>query len=115
MNHAHFTASNFNSLCRAAGFSEASLDANAIFAHLASRYSEPHRFYHNALHIEECLAEFSAFRSKAGNPIALEFSIWFHDAIYEPRERDNEEQSAALAARVFATNQSLAERFPLSS
>src|SRR5215468_11201043 len=29
---------------------------------------------------------------------ALEAAIWFHDAIYDTRRNDNEEQSAALAA-----------------
>jgi predicted metal-dependent HD superfamily phosphohydrolase len=109
VNYTYFTASKFSSLCRSAGFSDQSLKADAVFADLARRYSEPQRHYHNARHIEECLEEFSAWRSKAEDPIALEFSIWFHDAIYEPQQSDNEEQSALLAARVLAGNKSLVE------
>jgi predicted metal-dependent HD superfamily phosphohydrolase len=60
-------------------------------------YSEPHRRYHNAQHIVECLTEFDSARHLARDPVAVELAIWFHDAIYDPRSADNEEQSAELA------------------
>jgi predicted metal-dependent HD superfamily phosphohydrolase len=64
---------------------------------LARRYAEPHRHYHTAQHIVECLTEFDPARRLASQPVAVELALWFHDAIYEPRAPDNEEQSAALA------------------
>ena len=67
------------------------------FKDLLARYSEPQRHYHNAQHIDECLREFDLVRAQALDPAALEFAIWFHDVIYDPRASDNEEQSARFA------------------
>ncbi len=67
------------------------------FRSLQALYSEPHRHYHNQSHILDCLAEFDRHRELASDPLATELAIWFHDAIYDTRAADNEEQSANLA------------------
>jgi predicted metal-dependent HD superfamily phosphohydrolase len=64
---------------------------------LASAYGEPHRSYHTLRHIEHCLDEFDAVRAEARDPVSLELAIWYHDAVYDPHRRDNEERSAVLA------------------
>ncbi len=66
------------------------------YARLAAAYSQPHRHYHTFGHIAECLGEFDTARDLARQPSAVELAIWFHDAVYDPRAPDNEEQSAAL-------------------
>lgn len=74
-------------------------DGLTVYQELLSLYSEPHRHYHSLRHIADCLNEFDAARHVAQQPIAVELSIWFHDAIYDTRAPDNEEKSAALANR----------------
>src|SRR5262245_51235100 len=74
-------------------------DPEVWYGRLASAYAEPHRYYHNQQHIAECLAEFDQARHLAKQSTAVEFALWFHDAVYDPRTSDNEEKSAELAAR----------------
>jgi predicted metal-dependent HD superfamily phosphohydrolase len=92
----HFTNERWARLWNAADLRG---DSQIWCTDLLKRYSEPHRQYHNIRHIEECLAEFEQVSSQAEHPVALELAIWFHDAIYDPRRSDNEEQSAILALK----------------
>lgn len=64
---------------------------------LHTAYSQDWRAYHNLEHIGDCLGEFEAVRAPAANPLAVETAIWFHDAIYDTRRKDNEERSADFA------------------
>jgi predicted metal-dependent HD superfamily phosphohydrolase len=72
-------------------------DGRGVWTDLERRHHEPHRAYHNFLHIGHCLAEFDTVRHLAETPDAVELSIWFHDAVYDTHAKDNEEQSAQLA------------------
>jgi predicted metal-dependent HD superfamily phosphohydrolase len=72
-------------------------DASIWCDRLAAAYGEPHRHYHTLRHIDECLAELDQVRPVARQPIASEWALWFHDAVYDPKASDNEEKSAALA------------------
>lgn len=67
--------------------------AKDVWDALDSRYSESHRHYHNLRHIAAMLAKMD---DVSPGDVAMELAIWFHDVIYDPRERDNEEQSAAF-------------------
>lgn len=75
-------------------------DSAARFAELEARYTEPHRAYHNLAHVMDCLGKLGTASHLAMNPAAIEMALWYHDAVYDPRAKDNEEQSAALAAQV---------------
>lgn len=70
----------------------------ASFELLTCLYAEPHRSYHTAKHIVACLRHFDLFKSHSADPVAVEFSIWLHDAAYDPLRDDNEERSADVAA-----------------
>jgi predicted metal-dependent HD superfamily phosphohydrolase len=68
---------------------------------IIDRYREPHRSYHTLQHLEECLDHLSNVRSLTINPAEIEIALWFHDAVYDPHQHDNnEEQSARWAVRV---------------
>ncbi len=71
--------------------------AEKEFDRLRTMYSEPQRFYHNMVHVESCLAELDSAGQLVQRPDLVEFSIWYHDAIYDTKAKDNEEQSAQLA------------------
>ena len=75
-------------------------DAEATYNDLVNRYSEPHRAYHTLAHIGHCLDEFEQVRDIATNLNAIELALWYHDAIYNTRAKDNEERSAELAAKI---------------
>lgn len=66
---------------------------------IVERWNEPHRRYHSLQHLCECLALYEEHRSQAAHPGEVAIALWFHDAIYEIRGHENEEQSAAWAAR----------------
>ena len=75
-------------------------DADCIYANLVKRYSESHRFYHNLKHIENCLTQIDMLSGNEIDHIALEFALWFHDIVYNPKANDNEENSALVAKSV---------------
>lgn len=94
------------------------------FTTLVSAYSQPHRYYHTLQHLGECLeqldwaiAEFryvnldcfqfieNTTRARCSHSRItpyhfklIEISLWYHDVIYQPRDQNNEQKSADLAA-----------------
>lgn len=65
-----------------------------------ARYAEPHRAYHDVLHLEEVLEQYAWVERELGwrHPREVWLALLFHDAVYDPDRNDNEAQSAALAA-----------------
>ena len=74
--------------------------AYKLFFDLTAAYASTDRFYHNLAHIQQVLDTIDLMRSLSQNLAALEFAAWFHDVIYNPKAKDNEEKSAAYAADV---------------
>jgi len=66
---------------------------------LEAAYSEQHRRYHTAAHLQECLALFDGVSGTAERGDEIELAIWLHDVVYVPWRSDNEERSAAMAGR----------------
>ncbi len=71
----------------------------AAEAELRRRYGEPHRAYHDAAHVGLLWLRHLLHGGDAGDrDFAL--ALLFHDAIYDPMAKDNEEASAALLAQL---------------
>ncbi|RWQ48356.1 MAG: hypothetical protein E5Y79_30370 [Mesorhizobium sp.] len=69
---------------------------------LSALYQAEGRHYHSLAHIEAMLALAGHYRASLHDPEAVEAAIWFHDAIYDSRAKDNEARSAALAEKKLA-------------
>ncbi len=86
-------------LCsRLSGSSDPPGVCGLLFTGLDRRYRSQNRHYHTWEHIRSCLVHFDEFADSEviEEPEALETAIWFHDAIYEPGAKDNEEKSASF-------------------
>lgn len=75
-------------------------DPRPPLKNLAKLYGEPHRAYHTLDHILHCLRELDAIRDHLdfAQLMIVEGALWYHDAVYDPRAKDNEEQSTMLMA-----------------
>ncbi len=77
---------------------ELGVDANEeLYRRLVACYSEPHRKYHTMQHLNECFAHLESLSSESEHPAEVELALWFHDAIYNTHEKDNEKRSAEWA------------------
>jgi predicted metal-dependent HD superfamily phosphohydrolase len=64
---------------------------------LLAAYKEPHRHYHNQAHINDCVGKLLKFSYLFSRKDEACIAFWFHDVVYVPHRKDNEEQSASLA------------------
>ena len=66
---------------------------------LLERYMQPHRHYHNAGHVVECLGHMEHFERSTGDKVtrAARLALFYHDAVYDPRRSDNEAMSAQVS------------------
>jgi predicted metal-dependent HD superfamily phosphohydrolase len=88
---------------RAGGDPQAADDSFAILTKL---YNEPHRAYHTLAHIAWCLDLLREFFPERGPRPEwydrVELALWFHDVIYDPKRKDNEERSANVLIGIAA-------------
>jgi predicted metal-dependent HD superfamily phosphohydrolase len=75
-------------------------EGNAVFRPLAEAYSSPSRAYHTLHHIRCVLDTLGQLGAAPEQDPALFLAAWFHDAVYDSKASDNEEQSARLAEKM---------------
>jgi predicted metal-dependent HD superfamily phosphohydrolase len=74
-----------------------------VWTEIEKSYSNPKRSYHTLSHLQQFYNELEAARDAIQNPDALLFSLFFHDLVYNPLRRDNEERSIIIAENRLAT------------
>jgi predicted metal-dependent HD superfamily phosphohydrolase len=72
-------------------------DARRTFATLAGSFQSPARHYHTLEHVRALLDDLAGVNDERARAPELLLAVWLHDAIYDSRRTDNEEQSAAFA------------------
>ena len=82
------------------------------FADIRRRYSEPMRFYHDLVHIEQVLSTVERLGSHAVDINAVKLAAWLHDVVYDSKASDNEERSADYAAPTTRDDSAHRCRFP---
>ena len=84
----------------------AALDRRApagLFERLLAAWREPQRHYHTLQHLGECLALFEELHAEARQLHEVELALWFHDAVYDVHDHDNEARSAQWAVQALDT------------
>lgn len=64
---------------------------------ITAQYSKKKRHYHNLTHLGHLLQQLLAVKDKIENMPVVILATAYHDVIYDPLKKDNEEKSAALA------------------
>jgi dephospho-CoA kinase len=92
----------FAEACAAAGVADA--PRRRWWAALRDAYGGSGRFYHTMGHIAAMLRRVTRLEEKGllREPVLVRFAVLFHDAVYDPKAKDNEVRSADLW-REFAT------------
>ena len=75
-------------------------DECLVDAELKARaaYAQPDRHYHDQRHLDECFDELDRVHDLGERDRRLlRWAILWHDSVYEPGQRNNEERSAELA------------------
>ena len=83
--------------------------AATVYEHVLEAYGEPQRHYHTLQHLSEAFAGLAPVLAHCQQPGAVELAMWFHDAVYDPKAKDNEKKSASWASRVLREQGASAE------
>ena len=68
----------------------------ALMETLRQRYAEPQRHYHTWDHIDALLGHYRNWVRYMNRPGPVLWALYWHDAVYDPQAKDNEEKSAHL-------------------
>jgi len=72
---------------------------DTLWAEIAKRHSGSKRKYHNLAHLQNMHAQLASIKLAIEDWDIIILSICYHDIVYNPLKKDNEEKSAALAGK----------------
>lgn len=68
-----------------------------VFFDLVTAYSGADRFYHTLEHIGKLIETIEQMKSLSFDFYSVQLAAWFHDVIYDPKAKDNEDKSVEYA------------------
>jgi predicted metal-dependent HD superfamily phosphohydrolase len=68
-----------------------------LWLEIEQHYNSKGRHYHNLQHLENMFMELKECKNQISDWDTILFSLFYHDIIYKPTAKDNEEKSAELA------------------
>lgn len=66
--------------------------SDTLWEEIETRYSEPHRAYHNLNHLYQMLGEFEKVKAQLEDSEMVLFALYYHDLVYDPKSKTNEEE-----------------------
>lgn len=66
---------------------------------IEKNYNGSKRYYHTLAHIENMLQQLISCKEQINDWDTVLFALYYHDIIYKATKKDNEEQSAMIAAK----------------
>ena len=97
----NFCATRWHTL--ASGYTSENELIDTLWKELEKAYCSSGRYYHTLRHIRYMLEKLEEYRADVTDAATLQFSIFYHDIVYSPSRRDNEERSAGKAAERLLT------------
>lgn len=70
---------------------------NRFWQEIEKKYSEKGRHYHDLFHLENMFLELETVKEHIKDPVAISYSVFYHDIIYDATSKSNEEKSALRA------------------
>ena len=72
---------------------------NALWIEIETQYGHKSRYYHTLEHLENLLHQLTQVKAQIKSWDTLLFSLYYHDVVYNPLKKNNEEKSALLAGQ----------------
>jgi predicted metal-dependent HD superfamily phosphohydrolase len=67
-----------------------------LWDEIETAYTNPKRYYHTLQHLQHLLDELSHIKENIQDRNTVLFSVFYHDLVYNPLRRDNEERSVLI-------------------